>query len=89
MRLWMKWMSIFNSISPATLLALLALVASLNACSAKPPGSVILPDSHELTAGVVCNDHGECVPDPKRVTIDLGYLREIMDTLDACRKGSM
>lgn len=69
-----------------TLLVSSSLVVSLNACTPKPPVSVVIPDSHELRPAIVCNEKGECVKDEGRVTIDLGYLRELIDLLDVCRK---
>ncbi len=67
-------------------LASCSLVVSLSACTPKPPVSVVIPDSHELRPGVVCDGKGDCTVDPNRVTIDLGYLRELIDLLDVCRK---
>lgn len=82
----MKPMTISNSIRVGIRLALFLLVTSLNACQPKPVASVVIPDSHELRPAVACNQDGQCSIDPNRVTIDLGYLRELIDLLDVCRK---
>lgn len=67
-------------------LALFLSVASLSACQPRPVEKVVIPDTHDLRPAIVCNEKGECVKDDGRVTIDLGYLRELIDLLDVCRK---
>lgn len=82
-------------ISRVTPLVWLIWLISLNACGGKLPASVVIPDSHTLHPGVSCTWDGDpmkggtatnCQYDPYRVNIDLGYLRGIMEELDACRK---
>lgn len=65
---------------------LLGLAWSWTGCSVKP---VVLPDSHVLRPGMQCQTSPEgqltnCVPDPGSLVINKGYLREIMDRLEAC-----
>lgn len=79
-------MTTSNSIRVGIRLALLISVVNLNACATKPVEKVVIPDSHDLRPAIVCNEKGECVKDESRVTIDLGYLRELIDLLDVCRK---
>ena len=55
----------------------ICLVSSLSACSTPP---VVIPDSRELRPAYT--QEGQL--DPGRATIDLGYLREIVEILDRC-----
>lgn len=86
MRHVMKRMTISRRTWAGIPVVLFSLVANLNGCSPKPVASVIIPDSRELRPGVVCDGKGDCTVDPNRVTIDLGYLRELIELLDVCRK---
>lgn len=53
----------------------------------KPSASIVIPDSHELSTGYRCDAQAqECVVDETAVTIHLGYLRELLELIDACRK---
>lgn len=88
-------MTTYSDISRVIRLGLLIWLGSLSGCAEKLPASVILPDSHTLHPGVSCTWDGDpmkggtatnCQYDPYRVNIDLGYLRGIMEDLDACRK---
>jgi hypothetical protein len=57
---------------------------SWSGCATKPV-AVVIPDSHELRPAWDCPADGvQCVPDPHRVTIDAGYLRDILRTLEGC-----
>ena len=62
-------------------------LVSLSGCQTKPQPSVIIPDSKDLRMAWTCPPSGTvCTEDLTRVTIDLGYLREIMRGLEACTK---
>ena len=90
----MKPMNISHSISRVSLLGWLLLATSWNACTGKPPVSVVIPDSWELKPAAQCEwakvdgklVPSNCVWDQGRATIDLGYIRELADLLDACAK---
>lgn len=50
---------------------------------------MVIPDSKELTVGVTCEwtealEPVNCKADPKRVQIDIGYLRWILEALTIC-----
>lgn len=62
------------------------ILVGLVGCQPHNVQSVIIPDTRDLRPAIVCNEKGECVKDEGRVTIDLGYLRELIDLLDVCRK---
>jgi len=85
-------MRTLNNTWRRTLLASLILAASLSGCATRHGGeSLVIPDSHELRPAYACEPDGDgtptnCAVDPYRVTIDLGYLREIIDLLDGCAK---
>lgn len=92
---WMKWMPISRPISKVILTGLLVSLASLSGCTGKPVAKLVIPDSRDLKPAVSCdwdydrsgmptNPHN-CVYDGFRVNIDTGFLREILETLDACR----
>lgn len=75
----------------AILVGLSSLVLSWSGCREKHIEKLVLPDSKELRPAIKCvineqDELAECMLDPSRVTIDLGYLRNIIDLLDACRK---
>lgn len=75
---------IFGTISAGTRLGLLICLVSWSGCATKP-SAVVIPDSHELQPAWTCPSDGvQCVPDPYRVTIDAGYLRDILRTLERC-----
>lgn len=61
------------------LVAGLLLVSSWSGCSTP---SVVIPDSKEIRPAYTAK--GE--DDPERVTLDLGYLREILMELDRCHR---
>lgn len=62
-------------------------LVSLSGCSKPQIQSVVVQDSHELRPAWACPSDGvQCVPDPQRVTVDLGYIREILRTFEECRK---
>ena len=63
--------------NPWRLAAGICLASSLSACSTPP---VVIPDSRELRPAYTV----EGQLDPGRATIDLGYLREIVEILDRC-----
>ncbi len=87
MRLWMKQTDTSSKRSMGIRLACLCLVASWNGCTANPPVSVVIPDSRDLREAYTCDHEAKvCQHDPTGVTIDLGYLRAIIEQLDACRK---
>ena len=69
------------------ILILLTLAWNSTGCSATP---VVLPDSHVLKPGISCNRMtgtlAECFQEQGAVQISKGYLREIMDRLEACQK---
>ena len=75
-------------------LACLICLVSWSGCSTKPPVKEIIPDSHDLRVAITCQNLPQdmaqaptaCRYDQSRVTIDLGYLREIMRGLEACTK---
>ena len=68
-------------------LILLSLALSWTGCTSPP---VVLPDSHVLKPGISCNRMtgalAECFQEQGAVQISKGYLREIMDRLEACQK---
>lgn len=66
-------------------LILVILVCSSVSCT-KKPAVVVLPDSRILTPAVICPKDVTCAMDPGRLTIDKGYLREIMQDLTNCSK---
>lgn len=84
------------SISRMTLLGWLSCLGLLNACTAKPVAKLVIPDSRDLKPAVICDweydrngmpvNPTNCVYDGFRVNIDTGYLRDILETLDACRR---
>ena len=87
-----------DNIFKATQLGWLIWLVSLSACIGKYDARVVIPDSRTLHPAVSCtweDDHGKpshptnCAYDPYRVNIDLGYLREILEDLDACRKAKL
>ena len=90
----MKPMNISRSISKVTLLAWLLLAISWSACAGKPAASVVIPDSRELKPAAQCEwtkvdgklVPSNCVWDQGRATIDLGYIRDLIDLLSACAK---
>ncbi len=80
-------MNILNSTWRGTRWVLLTCLLLLNGCSKKQIESVVIPDSHELRQAWDCPvDGAKCVPDPYRLTIDAGYLRDILRTLEGCTK---
>ncbi len=86
----------FSNISATIPLVWLSLAGLLNACTAKPVTKLVIPDSRDLKPAVSCEwdydrngmpmNPRNCVYDGFRVNIDTGYLREILETIDACRK---
>jgi len=85
----------FRPISRVIRVAWLSCLVSWSACSAKLPASVVIPDSRTLHPAVSCTweerdglpvNPTHCHYDPYRANIDLGYLRAILEDLDACRK---
>ena len=75
---------ISKTISGLTRLGWLIYLVSWSGCATKPT-AVVIPDSHELRPAWDCPIDGvQCVPDPYRVTIDAGYLRNILRTLEGC-----
>src|SRR3990167_8533879 len=85
------WMLRFLNFMTAIRWGMLSLVLSLTACTGKPAVKLVIPDSRELRPAATCEwsaamEASGCVWDQDRVTIDLGYLREIIDRLDACDK---
>lgn len=77
-------MRTLRNISAGTRLGLLICLVSWSGCTTKR-SAVVIPDSHELKPAWDCPADGvQCVPDPYRVTIDAGYLRYILRTLEGC-----
>lgn len=51
------------------------------------PSAVVIPDSQELRPAWVCIDDGKnCRIEPERITLTVGYLRDILRTFEECRK---
>jgi len=73
----------------ATPLLGLCLLTALSGCFGKPAVSVVIPDDRELGPVIACTwEDGEivsCTEDTTRVSISIGYFREIMELLDDCR----
>lgn len=87
MRRWMKRTPTLDKSWATTLSAGLTCLVLSNGCSEKPSASIVIPDRHELREAYVCDHEAQvCQHDLTAVTIDLGYLRDIIDQLDACRK---
>lgn len=79
-------MPTFSSTWAATRLAWLTCLLLLSGCTTKP-SAVVIPDSHDLRPAWICpSDGNNCVPDPTRTTVDLGYLRAILRTFEECSK---
>jgi hypothetical protein len=77
---------ISNSTWAGTLLALLTCLLLLSGCTTRP-SAVVIPDSRELRQAWTCPSDGNgCVPDPQRVTVDIGYIRDIIRTFEECQK---
>lgn len=76
-------------IKPSICVICSCLVLNLIGCPQKPDVYVV-PDSHDLTTGVRCQNWPTnpdmpvtgCTRDPNRVQITIGYLREILQRLD-------
>lgn len=70
-----------------SILILLTLAVSSMGCSER---LVVLPDSHRLKPGIACSRMSttltDCAEDQAMVQISKGYLREIMDRLEACQQ---
>lgn len=45
---------------------------------------VVLPDSRQLIPAIKCPEGMTCAVDPGRIVLDRGYLRGIMQDLEAC-----
>ena len=45
---------------------------------------VVLPDSRQLVPAIKCPEGMTCALDPGKITMDRGYLREIMQDLERC-----
>ena len=66
-----------------SILILLVCLSSFSGCW-HAPKVVVLPDSHQLIPAIKCPDGATCALDPGKITLDRGYLREVMGQLEAC-----
>ena len=68
-----------------------------SACAGKPSVNAVIPDTRELRPAAQCDWQQEgdvlvpsnCTWDEGRATIDLGYIREIVEMLSACTKAKI